>query len=145
MYRMCMWLIKFQGCMFVREKICVSHTVYRNVPHDLILRPLLYMKLLKLLQHRLRRWNHSAAVGGILDSGRLATIFAWLELAWLLCLQTFASKSPGYALHQSGHPMTVHCCGMGKASGDTEYIHKTCRSFRHWLEARVAKNGAFLK
>ncbi len=47
------------------------------------------------IQHRLRRWNHSAAVGGILDSGRLSTIFAWLELAWLLYLQPFASKSPG--------------------------------------------------
>jgi hypothetical protein len=43
--------------------------------------------------------NHLAAVGRILDFGRLATIFAGLEYAELFKLQRFAAKRLGYASH----------------------------------------------
>ncbi len=39
--------------------------------------------------------EHPAVVSGILDSGRLATIFAGLEFAGLLSLAHFAGERPG--------------------------------------------------
>ncbi len=57
------------------------------------------------------------AAGGILDSSGLAAIFARLDLAGLLYLQSFAVEIPGYASHQSGRPRSVYGCGMGPASG----------------------------
>jgi hypothetical protein len=65
----------------------------------------------------LRRPNHSAAVGGILVFGGLATIFAELEFAGLLNLQRFAAKRPGYASRIFCIPMSVRRCGMGPVSG----------------------------
>jgi hypothetical protein len=45
----------------------------------------------------LRRLIQLAAVGGILVFGRLAAIFAELEIAGRLNRQRFAAKRPGYA------------------------------------------------
>ncbi len=41
--------------------------------------------------------DHLAVVGGILDSGRLNTIFAGIDLAGLLYLEHFAGKNLGNA------------------------------------------------
>ncbi len=62
------------------------------------------------------RINHPAAVGGILDSGRLAIIFTGLKFAGLLYLTRFAGESSGYASLKSGRPTSVYCSGMGPAS-----------------------------
>jgi hypothetical protein len=67
----------------------------------------------------LQNLNRPAAVGGIPLFGRLATIFAGLELAGLLNWQRFAAKRPGYGSRSFGGPTSVHCHGMGPASGST--------------------------
>jgi hypothetical protein len=61
--------------------------------------------------------DYLAAIGRILDSSRLATIFADLEPAGLLYLVLFSGKSTGDVSCQSGHPASVYSCGMGLASG----------------------------
>ncbi len=61
--------------------------------------------------------DHPPVVGGILDSGGLAAIFARLEPAGLLYLVHSAGESSSDALCHSGHPPPIHCHGMGLASG----------------------------
>jgi hypothetical protein len=59
--------------------------------------------------------EHPAVVGGILDSIKLAAIFARLEPAELLYLEHSAGDSPSDLSRQSGHPASIHCRGMGQA------------------------------
>jgi hypothetical protein len=66
----------------------------------------------------LHRQNHPAAVGGILDSGGFAAIFAGLEFPVLLYLQRFAGKNPGFASCRSGHPTSVHRRRMRPENGE---------------------------
>jgi hypothetical protein len=83
--------------------------------------------------------DHPSALGGILDSSRLAAIFAGLEFAGLLCLQRFADDSPGNASYQSSRPMPVH---RHKMRTDRGKIHPhNCQSFRD-LEAVMVKKMA---
>jgi hypothetical protein len=60
--------------------------------------------------------DHPAALGRILDSGKLVTIVPRLEFAGLLKLQDFVGESPGGTSHQSGRSMSVHRYRMGPAS-----------------------------
>ncbi len=64
----------------------------------------------------LRHQNHPATVGGILITSGLATIFTRLEFAGLLYLMRLAGEIPGFDLHKSSCPVSVHHHRIGPAS-----------------------------
>jgi hypothetical protein len=57
------------------------------------------------------------AVGGIPIFCGLAAIFNGLEFAGLFYLTRFAGERPGNNSRLFEHPISVHRCGMGPASG----------------------------
>ncbi len=79
-----------------------------------------------------------AALGGVLDSGGLTSLFARLEVAGLLCLQHFTGAIPSgpHTNLDSLHPSIAVEWDWFAA----EYIHRTCRLFSHCRQAVVQKN-----
>jgi hypothetical protein len=84
----------------------------------------------------LHRKNYLVAVSRILVSGRMATIFAELEPAWLRHQAWFAGKSPSYASFKSYHPTSVHRSGIGLESSSI-YLQNISFGDVAWVKIRL--------
>jgi hypothetical protein len=84
----------------------------------------------------------SAVVGRILDSSRLAAIFAGVEPTGLLYFARFEAKVLAKP-HANLNALLLFTTEEWDRLA-AEYIHKTCHSFRRHQEVAMAKNGAFI-